>query len=130
LGPRDAFADTKALNVIRAENARLNDSIPRLAFKMATGSGKTVVMGMLIAWQALNKLANPYDKRFAHRFLIVTPGITIKDRLRVLLPNDPQTFYKAMDLLTPEQLDRLQGATIEITNYHAFIRRTRSRPPA
>ena len=115
--------DTKALNVIRAENARLNDSLPRLAFKMATGSGKTLVMGMLIAWQALNKLANPYDKRFSTRFLLVAPGITIRDRLRVLLPNDPQTFYRAMNLLTPEQLDRLQAATIEITNYHAFIRR-------
>jgi type III restriction enzyme len=115
--------DTKALNVIRGENARLNDSLPRLAFKMATGSGKTVVMGMFIAWQALNKLANPYDKRFSTRFLIVTPGITIKDRLRVLLPNDPQTFFRTMELTTPEQLDRLQAATIEITNYHAFIRR-------
>ena len=115
--------DTKALNVIRGENARLNDSLPRMAFKMATGSGKTVVMAMLIAWQALNKLANPYDKRFSTRFLVVTPGITIKDRLRVLLPNDPQTFYRTMDLLTPEQLDRLQATTIEITNYHAFIRR-------
>ena len=116
-------ADTKALNVIRAENARLNDGLPRMAFKMATGSGKTVVMAMLIAWQALNKLANPYDKRFSTRFLIVTPGITIKDRLRVLLPNDPQTFYRTMEILTSEQLDRLQAATIEITNYHAFIRR-------
>jgi type III restriction enzyme len=116
-------ADTKALNVIRGENARLNDSLPRMAFKMATGSGKTVVMAMLIGWQALNKLANPYDKRFSTRFLIVTPGITIKDRLRVLLPNDPQTFYRTMDILQPEQLDRLQAATIEITNYHAFIRR-------
>jgi type III restriction enzyme len=116
-------ADTKALNVIREENARLNDALPRLAFKMATGSGKTVVMAMLIAWQALNKLANAYDKRFSTRFLVVTPGITIKDRLRVLLPNDPQTFYRAMDIVTPEQLDRLQAATIEITNYHAFIRR-------
>jgi type III restriction enzyme len=115
--------DTKALNVIRAENARLNDGLPRLAFKMATGSGKTVVMAMLIAWQALNKLANPFDKRFSTRFLVVAPGITIKDRLRVLLPNDPQTFYRIMDLLTPEQQDRLQAATIEITNYHAFIRR-------
>ncbi len=115
--------DTKALNTIRAENARLNDSLPRLAFKMATGSGKTVVMGMFIAWQTLNKLANPFDKRFSTRFLIVTPGITIRDRLRVLLPNDPQTFYRVMDLVTPEQQDRLQAATIEITNYHAFIRR-------
>ena len=37
----DKLGDTKALNVIRAENARLNDGLPRLAFKMATGSGKT-----------------------------------------------------------------------------------------
>jgi type III restriction enzyme len=80
-------------------------------------------MAMLIAWHTLNKLANPYDKRFSTRFLIVTPGITIKDRLRVLLPNDPQTFYKSMDIVTPDQLDRLQAATIEITNYHAFVRR-------
>ena len=53
---------------------------------MATGSGKTVVMAMLIAWQTLNKAASPNDARFARRFLIVTPGITIRDRLRVLLP--------------------------------------------
>ncbi|MBF6604366.1 MAG: DEAD/DEAH box helicase family protein [Chloroflexi bacterium] len=119
----EKIGDSKALNTIRAENGRLNDGLPRMAFKMATGSGKTVVMGMLIAWQALNKFANPFDKRFSSRFLIVTPGITIRDRLRVLLPNDPQTFFLAMDLVNPEQLDRLQGATIEITNYHALIRR-------
>jgi len=52
---------------------------------MATGSGKTVVMAMLIAWQALNKLASPQDGRFSDAFLIITPGITICDRLRVLL---------------------------------------------
>jgi type III restriction enzyme len=60
-------------------------------FKMATGAGKTVVMAMIIAWHALNKLANPQDARFSDTFLIVTPGITIRDRLRVLLPNDPRT---------------------------------------
>jgi type III restriction enzyme len=126
----EKIGDTKALNVIRQENARLNAGLPRLAFKMATGSGKTVVMAMFIAWQALNKLADPYDKRFSHRFLIVTPGITIRDRLRVLLPNDPQTFFRAMDIVTPEQLDRLQSATIEITNYHAFIRREKEQAAA
>ncbi len=115
--------DTKALNVIASENARLNQGLSRLAFKMATGSGKTVVMAMLIAWQALNKLADPYDKRFSTRFLVVTPGITIRDRLRVLLPNDPGNYYRIMDLVTPEQLDRLGAATILITNFHAFIRR-------
>jgi type III restriction enzyme len=126
----EKLGDTKALNVIRAENARLNAGLPRLAFKMATGAGKTVVMAMLIAWQALNKLANPYDRRFSHRFLIVTPGITIRDRLRVLLPNDPTTFFRSMDIVTPEQLDRLQSATIEITNYHAFIRREKEQAAA
>ncbi len=115
--------DTKALNVIRAENAEHNGGLPRFAFKMATGSGKTVLMAMLIAWQALNKQANPQDKRFSDRFLIVTPGITIRDRLRVLLPNDPQNYYQDLDILTPEQLDRLQAAAILITNFHAFMRR-------
>ena len=61
---------------------------------MATGSGKTVVMAMLIAWHTLNKRANPQDARFSDTFLIVTPGITIRDRLRVLLPNDPGNYYR------------------------------------
>jgi type III restriction enzyme len=60
-----------------AEDA--NPGLFRVALKMATGSGKTVVMGMLIAWQTLNKLANPQDARFSDSFLIVTPGITIRD---------------------------------------------------
>ncbi len=126
----ERLGDTKSLNHVRGENARLNAGLPRMAFKMATGSGKTVVMAMLIAWQALNKLANPYDRRFSHRFLVVTPGITIRDRLRVLLPNDPGTFYRSMDIVTPEQLDRLGSATVEITNYHALIRREREQAAA
>ncbi len=119
----EKLGDTKALNVIRSENEALNGGLPRVAFKMATGSGKTVLMAMLIAWQALNKQASPQDRRFADRFLIVAPGITIRDRLRVLLPNDPHNFYRALEIVTPEQLDRLQAADILITNFHAFIRR-------
>jgi type III restriction enzyme len=76
--------------------------LARLAFKMATGSGKTVVVAMLMAWQALNKQANPQDRRFNDKFLIVTPGITIRDRLRVLLPNDPQNYYQQMDLVSAD----------------------------
>ena len=37
---------------------------------MATGSGKTVVMAMLIAWHTLNKRANPQDARFSDTFLM------------------------------------------------------------
>ncbi len=119
----EKLGDTKALNVIRGENATHNGGLPRFAFKMATGSGKTVLMAMLIAWQALNKVANPQDRRFSDRFLVVTPGITIRDRLRVLYPNDTGNFYQALDIVTPEQLDRLQSATILVTNFHAFLRR-------
>ena len=79
---------------LREPNEDANPGLYRIAFKMATGSGKTVVMAMLIAWQALNKLANPQDARFSDAFLVVTPGITIRDRLRVLLPNDPDNYYR------------------------------------
>ena len=69
-------------------NTEHNDGLPRVALKMATGTGKTVVMAMLIAWHTANKAFSPRDARFSNRFLIVTPGITIRDRLRVLLPEE------------------------------------------
>jgi type III restriction enzyme len=94
-----------------------------MAFKMATGTGKTVVMAMLMAWQALNKLANPQDARFTDAFLLVAPGITIRDRLRVLLPNDPSNYYRQRDILPAYLLEELGKAKILITNYHAFLLR-------
>jgi type III restriction enzyme len=114
------YGDAWIENDLRAGNETSNPGLPRIAFKMATGSGKTVVMAMLIAWQALNKLANPQDARFSDTFLIVTPGITIRDRLRVLLPNDPQNYYRQRDILDPESLERLGQAKLLITNFHAF----------
>ncbi len=65
-------------------------------------------MAMLIAWHVLNKLATPQDRRFSDTFLIVTPGITIRDRLRVLKPNDPNNYYVERDLVTPDQLQALR----------------------
>lgn len=100
-----------------------NPALYRVALKMATGAGKTVVMGMLIAWQALNKLANRQDARFSDAFLIVCPGITIRDRLRVLLPNDPGNYYQERDLLPPDLHQQLAQARIVITNFHAFLPR-------
>jgi type III restriction enzyme len=78
------------LRELRQANDGNNQLLYRTAFKMATGAGKTAVMGMIIAWQCLNRLANPHDGRFTDAFLVVTPGITIKDRLRVLLPAIPR----------------------------------------
>ena len=92
-----------------------------MAFKMATGSGKTVVMAMLIAWHALNKIENPQDARFSDSFLIVAPGITIRDRLRVLLPNDGDNYYRKLDVVPVELMERLNRAKIVITNFHAFL---------
>lgn len=113
----DAWID----NDLHRFNEDANPLLNRIAIKMATGSGKTVVMAMLIAWHTLNKLANSTDSRFSDTFLIVTPGITIRDRLRVLLPNDPQNYYRKMDLLTSDQMNELGKAKILITNYHAFL---------
>jgi len=80
-------------------------------------------MAMLIAWHVLNKLDNTQDARFSDTFLIVTPGITIRDRLRVLLPNDPQNYYQQRDILTTEWMTELARAKIIITNFHAFKQR-------
>jgi type III restriction enzyme len=114
------FGDAWIENAIRAANDSSNPGLPRMAFKMATGSGKTVVMAMVIAWHTLNKLANPQDARFSDTFLIITPGITIRDRLRVLLPNDPQNYYRQRDIVSAEALLQLCQAKILITNYHAL----------
>ena len=91
-------------------NEGANPGLDRLALKMATGSGKTVVMAMLIAWHALNKIENPQDGRFSASFLIVAPGITIRDRLRVLLPNDPGNYYRKLDVVPSELAERLNHA--------------------
>jgi type III restriction enzyme len=80
-------------------------------------------MAMLIAWHTLNKVANRQDRRFSDMFLVVTPGITIRDRLRVLLPNEPDNFYRSMDVVPPDRMEELQRAVVEITNYHAFLQR-------
>ncbi len=119
------YGDAWIENALRQANASANPLLYRIAFKMATGSGKTVVMAMLIAWHVLNKLANPQDAHFSDAFLIVTPGITIRDRLRVLLPNDPQNYYRVMDIVSSDLLPELGKAKIIITNFHAFKPRER-----
>jgi type III restriction enzyme len=119
------YNDAWIENELRRANQDANPELYRIAFKMATGSGKTVVMGMLIAWHTLNKLANPQDARFSDAFLIVTPGITIRDRLRVLFPNDPQNYYRQHDLVPPDFLAELGKARLVITNFHAFKPRER-----
>jgi type III restriction enzyme len=102
-----------------------NPELMRLALKLATGAGKTTVMAMLIAWQAINAARHPQSKKFTRGFLVVAPGLTIKDRLRVLQPNDPDSYYKSRELVPGDMLEEVNRAKIVITNYHAFKLRER-----
>ena len=111
------------LDLLEETNLEFNAGLPRVAMKMATGTGKTVVMCMLIAWMTLNKVANPNDSKYCKRFLVVTPGVTIRDRLRVIQPGTPGNYYAARGLVPPGLVDQLGQAQIEITNYHVFLPR-------
>jgi type III restriction enzyme len=106
-------------------NNDANPELMRIALKMATGAGKTTVMAMIIAWQTINAVRRPTSKRFSRGFLVMTPGITIRDRLRVLQPNDPDSYYASRELVPRDMLDDLNRAKIVITNYHAFMLRER-----
>jgi type III restriction enzyme len=110
---------------IEGANAQANPELMRVALKLATGAGKTTVMAMLIAWQTVNAVRHPNSKQFSRGFLVVTPGITIKDRLRVLLPNDPESYYRHREIVPPDMLADIDRAKIVITNYHAFKLRER-----
>ncbi len=101
-------------------NEQSNPDLARLALKLATGAGKTTVMAMLIAWQTVNAVRHPSSRNFTRGFLVVTPGITIRDRLRVLQPNDPDSYYESRELVPRDMLRDLEQARIVITNYHAF----------
>jgi type III restriction enzyme len=110
---------------IRNANAEANPELLRVALKLATGAGKTTVMAMIIAWQTINAARHPGSKMFSRGFLVVAPGITIRDRLRVLQPNDPESYYHYREIVPPDMLGEIDKAKIIITNYHAFKLRER-----
>ena len=113
------------LDYLKQANMEANPGLQRLALKLATGAGKTTVMSMLIAWQTINAVRQPRSKKFTRGFLVVAPGLTIRDRLRVLQPNDPDSYYQSREIVPNDMLPDLQRAKIVITNYHAFKRRER-----
>ena len=110
---------------LKAANEAANPDLFRVALKLATGAGKTTVMAMLIAWQTLNAVRSPGAKSFGRGFLIVTPGITIRDRLRVLLPAETDNYYRRLSLVPSDLMPDMGKAKIVITNYHAFKLRER-----
>jgi type III restriction enzyme len=118
-------AGKRILDHIAAANRDANPDLMRVALKLATGAGKTTVMAMLIAWQSVNAVRHPGSRNFTRGFLVCAPGLTIRDRLRVLQPNDPDAYYKDRELVPTDMLEDMTRAKIVITNYHAFKRRER-----
>jgi len=108
------------LDTITQANLEANPEIWRIALKLATGAGKTTVMAMLIAWQTINAVRHPNSKKFTRGFLLITPGITIRDRLQILQPNHPDNYYSTRELVPSDMLGDIAKARIVITNYHAF----------
>lgn len=97
----------------------------RYACKMATGSGKTTVMGMLSAWSILNKVNDRADARFSDVVLIVCPNVTIRDRLLELDPERGEaSLYRTRDLVPAALMDKLRQGRIFTTNWHVFERRS------
>jgi type III restriction enzyme len=96
----------------------------RYALKMATGAGKTTVMGMLAAWSILNKVANPQAPEYSDTVLILCPNITIRDRLRELDPNLGElSLYRTRELVPPHRMAELRRGEVFITNWHNLERR-------
>jgi len=92
--------------------------------KMATGSGKTIVMSMLVAWNVLNKVANAKDPRFSKNVLVVAPGLTVRNRLSVLHPTNPKNYYEEFNIIPSGLMDSLRQGKIKIINWHVLAWQT------
>jgi len=92
--------------------------LARLCSKMATGSGKTVVMATLIAWQVLNKVTYPKDTRFSKSILVIAPGLTVKERLKVLYPFGKGNYYDEFSVVPAGLIEKLRQGKIIIQNWH------------
>lgn len=92
----------------------------RLCSKMATGSGKTIVMAMIIAWHILNKVTYPRDTRFARNVLVVAPGLTVKNRLAVLKISNTENYYEVFRIVPSSLFDKLRQGRVLVRNWHAL----------
>ena len=96
----------------------------RYACKMATGSGKTTVMGMLTAWSILNRVASPRDDRFSDTVLIVCPNVTIRERLQELDPAlGDLSLYRTRQLVPPHRMEELRRGEVMIANWHRLAKK-------
>ena len=109
------------------ENEKVGLDIPgdggafrKLCSKMATGTGKTVVMAMVIAWHMLNKATYPQDPRFSKNVLVIAPGLTVKNRLAVLHPSTTGNFYESFNIVPSGLMEKLRQGSVLIRNWHVL----------
>jgi len=94
--------------------------IQRICSKMATGTGKTIVMAMLISYNIINRITYPKDPRFSKNVLVVAPGLTVKSRLQVLLPDSDSNYYEAFDIIPQDFYDKLRLGNVKVINWHTL----------
>ena len=92
----------------------------RLCSKLATGTGKTVVMAMLIAWQTINRATYPQDRRFSQHIFIVAPNLTVRERLSVLNPSNENNYYHEFSVVPRSLNEKLHQTKVLIRNWHAL----------
>ncbi len=109
------------------ESQKLGIEIPgdggefkRICSKMATGSGKTIVMALVIAWQILNKVASPQDKRFSKNILVMAPGLTVRNRIQVLIPDLENNYYDSFRIVPSDLKEQMRQGKVIIKNWHAL----------
>ena len=99
----------------------------RWCSKMATGTGKTIIMAMILAWQFLNKVTYSTDSRFSKNALIIAPNLTVKSRLQVLLPSHEENYYQAFNIVPTDLMDKLRQGKIIIHNWHTLAWETQDK---
>lgn len=122
-GERPAFVPADAEQWPRLVDAPADGGLlplVRLGCKMATGSGKTIVMAMIIAWAFCNRGRNPASTQYPNGVVVCAPNLTVKKRLDVLKPESPQNFYDQFDLIPNKYRELMGGGRVLVTNWHAF----------
>ena len=114
------LAEAPAADKVGIEIPGDGGAFARQCCKMATGSGKTIVMAMVIAWHILNKVAAPQDARFSKNVLVIAPGLTVKSRLSVLELAARGNYYEAFNIVPSAMLDKLRQGRVMIRNWHAL----------
>ena len=121
------LAEAPAAEKVGVEVPSDGGAFERLCAKMATGSGKTIVMALVMAWHILNKVTYPQDTRFSKNVLVIAPGLTVKSRLAVLKPSNPENYYEAFRVIPSSLFDKLRQGRVIVRNWHALNWETNER---